>query len=281
MSQPLLSAEQHAEFAGRGLLVLPGFYDWLIDIEPILEGIFNIIGEVMVRHGVADNRGPYAPDRFDVGYQSLIAMNRSWGGEVYDAVKQIPGFLRLVGHPKNERLFNELRPGARPGIAAGGYGIRIDNPHEERFRANWHQEYPAQLRSVDGIVFWSPLLEISPELGPVQTCPGSHRLGPLPVHTRDPRHPDKQGAYALTLKDEEQLLKQFPIEAPLTSPGDLIVMDFQLVHSSGLNTSTRSRWSMQFRYFNFSEPTGRAHGWRGSYACGVDFRMIHPELCAD
>jgi len=38
---------------------------------------------------------------------------------------------------------------------------------------------------------------------------------------------------------------------------------------------------MQFRYFDFSEPTGMAHGWKGSFAAGVDFKKIHPELCVD
>ena len=38
--------------------------------------------------------------------------------------------------------------------------------------------------------------------------------------------------------------------------------------------------SLKQEYFNFAEPTGRAHGWKGSFAAGVDFRSIHPELCA-
>ncbi|MBX4421274.1 hypothetical protein K4H00_25030, partial [Mycobacterium tuberculosis] len=58
-------------------------------------------------------------------------------------------------------------------------------------------------------------------------------------------------------------------------------VDFLVLHASGQNTSGRSRWSMQFRYFNFCEPTGRAHGWKGSYANGVDFRTVHPELSVE
>jgi len=53
------------------------------------------------------------------------------------------------------------------------------------------------------------------------------------------------------------------------------------LHASGHNRSLRSRWSMQLRYFNFNDPTGRSYGWKGSYAAGVDFRQIHPELCVD
>jgi hypothetical protein len=277
MSALPLSDDDRRRFERDGVLVLPGFYDAERDVEPVQRGIHAVIGEVMRRHGVPDTRAPWSPATFDDGYLGLIAADRRWGGEVYDAVKQIPAFVRLVGHPDNEALVRALRPGCVPGLAAGGHGIRIDNPDEDRYRAHWHQEYPAQLRSLDGVVFWSPLLAITPELGPVTLCPGSHREGPLPV--REEAVGARSGAYALRLADEAAVVGRHPQLAPLTRPGDLVVMDFLLVHASGFNRAGRPRWSMQFRYFNFAEPTGRAHGWKGSYAAGVDFRRIHPELC--
>lgn len=277
MSALPLSDDDRRRFERDGVLVLPGFYDAERDVEPVQRGIHAVIGEVMRRHGVPDTRAPWSPVTFDDGYLGLIAADRRWGGEVYDAVKQIPAFVRLVGHPDNEALMRALRPGCVPGLAAGGHGIRIDNPDEDRYRAHWHQEYPAQLRSLDGVVFWSPLLAITPELGPVTLCPGSHREGPLPV--REEAVGARSGAYALRLADEAAVVGRHPQLAPLTRPGDLVVMDFLLVHASGFNRAGRPRWSMQFRYFNFAEPTGRAHGWKGSYAAGVDFRRIHPELC--
>ena len=274
-----LSPEQRQRFSTDGLLVLPGFYSASADIEPVQRGIYELIGQVLARHGVADQRPPFSPANFDAGFQALIAQDRSWGGEVYDAVKQIPAFVRLVADPAHEQLMRELRPGSLPGLAAGGYGIRIDNPHEDRFRALWHQEYPAQLRSLDGLVFWSPLVPITAALGPVQFCPGSQQEGALPVFAD--ASAARTGAYALTLKDEAALLARYEQIAPLSDPTDLIVIDFLLLHASGHNRAERSRWTMQFRYFNFADPTGRAHGWAGSFAAGQDFRTIHPELCAD
>jgi Phytanoyl-CoA dioxygenase (PhyH) len=280
-SGAILDEKRVVDFRENGMLLVEGFYDLACDVVPIQEGIYEIIGQVMTRHDVPDKRKPFSSESFDDGYNSLIAIDRTYGGEVYDAVKQIPAFVRLIGHPTHERIFKELRPGAIPGVAAGGYGIRIDNPSEERFRAPWHQEYPAQLRSIDGLAFWSPLISMSPELGPVEFCLGSHREGLVPVHTRDPKNPEKSGAYALTLKNEENLVRRYKKVSPLAKPGDLIVIDFLVLHSSGYNVSKRSRWSMQFRYFNFNEPTGRRHGWKGSFASGFDFRTAHPDLCVD
>jgi Phytanoyl-CoA dioxygenase (PhyH) len=276
---PLLSEDQRATFATDGVLVLPGFYDPASEVEPVQRGIHDVIGQVMARHGITDDRPSYQASEFDAGYAEVIALNRSYGGEVYDAVKQIPAFMRLVTHPANEQVVRELRRGCVPGLAAGGYGIRIDNPGEDRFRAQWHQEYPAQLRSLDGVVFWSPLVPITADLGPVTACLGSHREGAVPV--RVGTGGGRQGAYALELHEEAARVARYRQEAPLTVPGDLILLDFLLLHASGHNRAQRSRWSMQFRYFNFAEATGRGHGWQGSYAAGVDFRVIHPELCVE
>ena len=277
MGQPLLSDSQRHAFEHDGVLVIPGFYDLEKDILPIQRSIYDIIGLVLDKYRLAVARAPFSAETFDSGYQALITANRAYGGEVYDAVKQIPAFVRLVAHPRHDQLLRELRGAdAIPGVAAGGYGIRIDNPGEDRFRAHWHQEYPAQLRSLDGLVYWSPLLAVSEEMGPVRFRLGSHRLGAIPVTSQEGG--GRSAAYALVLYQEAEHITPFVQVAPLTRPGDLVVVDFLVLHASGYNRAQRSRWSMQLRYFNFREPTGRAHGWKGSYAAGVDFRTIHPEL---
>lgn len=274
----LLGSEARAAFARDGFLVLPGFYDLERDILPIRRGIHAIIGLLSEKYGVARAGEPFDPDAFDAGFQALIAKDRRAGAEAYDAVKQIPAFVRLVSSERHERLFRELRGTDAAGLAGGGYGIRIDNPGEERFRADWHQEYPAQLRSLDGVVFWSSLVPVTEEMGPVRICVGSHVDGPVPVCDGDPDNPEKTGAYGLVLHDRDARVARYRQVAPLTSPGDLVIIDFLTIHASGHNRSNRSRWSMQSRYFNFRDPTGIRIGWQGSYAAGRDFRAVHPEL---
>ncbi len=188
-SQPdLLTAEQVLQFKRDGVLVVPRFYP-IDSIQTIQRGIYDIIGCVIKKHGFKDERKPFRPETFDDGFNDLILKDRSIGSEAYDAVKQIPEFIRLVSSDLHERLMLQLRPGSLPGVAAGGYGIRIDNPNEDHFRSQWHQEYPAQLRSRNGLVFWSSLVPITPELGPVEFCLGSHAEGILPVssHSDDPK----------------------------------------------------------------------------------------------
>lgn len=280
-SQTILTKQQVESFNKDGFLIVPNFYDLENEIIPIQKDIYNILGLVAEKYGIELNRPNFSSETFDAGYVSIIEKNRTYGGEIYDAVKQIPSFLRLVSSKKNEVVFGEIRPNSLPGIAAAGHGLRINNPFEEKFRANWHQEYPSQLRSLDGLVFWSPLIQVKEEVGPVIICPGSHIEGPIPVFTHDPRNKEKEGAYSLVLKNEEILINKYKQVAPLSKPGDLVLMDFLVLHASGYNVSKRALWSMQFRYFNYLDATGISHGWKGGFASGVDFRTVHPELCID
>lgn len=262
--------------ARDGYAVIPGFYDVERDVRPIKQGIQEIIRLISEKHGV-DVPCSTPEEAMSKGYRALIATDRSWGSEVYDAVKQLPAFMRLVSHEANERLFEEIRPKSIPGLAAAGYGIRIDNPSEEKFRTYWHQEFPAQLRSLDGVVFWSPLLEVTADMGPVEIAIGSHKEGLIGV-VNDEGGVGRSGAYALRLENEEQLVARYERCTPLTKPGDLVLLDFLTLHQSGQNRSDRPRWSMQFRYFNFADPVGRDISWKGSYASGSDFTEIMNNL---
>jgi Phytanoyl-CoA dioxygenase (PhyH) len=267
-------------FHRDGFLLLKNFYDLKKDIEPIQQGIHGILRLISEKYGLP-RPDPFSPDIFDRSYAPLIAKDRRIGGEVYDAVKQIPAFQRLVSLDRHDEIFRHLRETELSGIASGGSGIRIDNPNEERFRADWHQEYPAQFRSPDGIVFWSPLVPIVQAMGPVRICVGSHRDGLRRVHLGDPKHPEKIGAYGLTLEHRDEIIESYTQIAPLALPGDLLLMDFMTLHASGTNVGDRSRWSMQFRYFNFAHPEGVERGWPGAYAEGKGVREIRPDLVVD
>ncbi|WP_298432872.1 phytanoyl-CoA dioxygenase family protein [uncultured Jannaschia sp.] len=266
------------QFQTDGYCIRRGFYDVASEIEPIRQGIRRIVELIATQNGIdADCATPEAA--MTDGIMAIARADRALAGRVYDAVKQIPAFMQLVALERNDALFRDLRPGANPGIAAGGYGIRIDFPSEDKFKTFWHQEFPAQLRSVDGVVYWSPLLPVTADLGPVELCPGSHAEGIIPVE-RDDGGVGKTGAYSLRLAGEAERVAAYDKVAPLTEPGDLIAMDFLTLHQSGVNRASHPRWSMQFRWFNFDDPIGRRIAWAGSFAAGVDFEAILPELVA-
>lgn len=274
----MIQQEQIEQFGRDGLLILKGFYDLETEILPIQKGIHDILGLIIRQKNLGILQKEFTPCDFDSAFLDIIRDNRKSGGIVYDAIKQIPAFVRLLSSTKNEELFCALRRTDTAGLCGQGHGIRIDIPGEDQYRAPWHQDYTAQLRSLDGIVFWSPLVPMTEDMGPVQFCVGSHNLGPQAITMSDPENPDKTGAYAMRIANEKKIISDHETIAPVTEPGDLVLIDFLTVHSSGHNVSDRARWSMQMRYFNFNEPTGLSHWWHGGITTGSDLKAIHPEL---
>lgn len=275
----MINESQLNEFNKNGVLVLRNFYDYEQEIKPIQLDIYKIIGIIISKYNLDIKREAFSDENFFDGYIDIIKINRSWGGEIYDAVKQLPSFIRLVSNKKNEELYKQIRKSNSVGIGLGSYGIRINNPFESKYESPWHQEYPNQLRSIDGIVFWSPLHNIIKEMGPVEVLLSSHKLGFLKCINLNKNSIDKDfTVYSndLEIENIDKIVESSSIGAPETNTTDLIIMDYLTVHKSGSNISDKARWSMQIRYFNFEDKEGQKINWQGSLACGINPQNLYP-----
>ena len=121
-------------------------------------------------------------------------------------------------------------------------------------------------------------MPITNEIGPVEACLKSHKEGVFKLRANDPDNPDKYGAYGMVMAEEEKVIASYQHVLPLTDPGDLILLDWFVLHRSTFNNTTRPRWAMQLRYFDFEEPTGVKFGWPGGVVVGNDVTKFHPEL---
>src|SRR5205823_2963070 len=103
-------------FTRDGYAILPGTYSVPTEVTPIWRGIHAIIGLVAEQSGVSLERSRLASDvdpetlaeRFDDGYDELIAHDRALGGIVYDAVKQLAPFVRLTASGAHEAVVAQL-----------------------------------------------------------------------------------------------------------------------------------------------------------------------------
>jgi len=197
---------------------------------------------------------------------------RAQAAIVYDAMKRLPSYVQLTASAKHAEVAKQLLRSEFVGFAPRGYGIRLDHPGEDKFLTQLHQDYTSQLISPRGVVFWSPLRKVTKELGPVVLYPGSHKLGVQRIEKRG------EGSYGLHLPNDEELRRQFTAIAPEPDVGDVVAVDYLLLHESSPNRSNRTRWAMICRYFDFHEETGIRHGWKGGLAEGNSFETIHPEL---
>jgi ectoine hydroxylase-related dioxygenase (phytanoyl-CoA dioxygenase family) len=263
----LLTAEQKKHWDDNGYLVLKGFYDLESEIAPIQDDVRRVMQLVQGGSAHAAPRG-----EFDEGLPEMARNCRGAASIVYDALKRLPSYVQLTVSPKHTAVARQLLCSSFVGFATRGYGIRLDHPGEDNFLTQLHQDYTSQLISPRGVVFWSPLRRVTKELGPVVLYPGSHKMGVQRIEKRG------EGSYGLQLPNDDELRSRFAAVTPEPDVGDAVVMDYLLLHESSPNRSTHTRWAMICRYFDFTDPTGISHGWKGGLAEGNSFEKIHPEL---
>lgn len=253
-------------------MYLKNFYDLTTEISPIQRDIYQIIGLVIKYYNLPIKQEPFTQESFDAGLVEIVQKYRRYSGIIYDAVKKLPSYIRLSNCKKHEDLAKRLLCTDFPGFANRGYGMRMDHPNEDEFLTQWHQDYVSQLCSPKGIVLWSPLRNVTPDMGPVRLCPASHRDGIFPIVR------DGGGSYGLKIKNEQAIIAQYSTITPEVEAGDLIVMDFLTLHCSSPNRSKSTRWAMISRYFDFMDSVGISHGWKGGLQEGNSFEEVHPEL---
>lgn len=261
---------ERAAFARDGYLLLPGFFDLERDIAPLQRDLGALIARVAAVCG-EPREAPAAPSAFDSGYLDLAARHAPLQPLVYDMAKTLPPFVRLIGHERIVALYRELRGTELCGTPGGASGIRIDRPGDEERMAPWHQEFPYQFRSLDGVTFWLPLVPVHRELGPVILARGSHRDGIEPIVDEGGSGDDDiaRGAYGrLTIGGRERLGERYELVQIDTEPGDLLAFDYLTLHASAPNRGPRARWSAQIRYFNFADAYGAATRWSGGVKHG-------------
>jgi hypothetical protein len=277
----MIVSESHhrQELETQGFTKIEGFYS-AEELAPLTNHITRIIAMLYTQHlGKPFPAGEFHSHPVQQAYMEMVRHNRKLGGVVYDAIKQIPEFIRITSSEKNLALARSLRQSDFMGITRGGDGIRIDYPLETTYMAPWHQDYLSQLGSPDGLVFWSPLVDIDAAIGPLELCVGSHMGGPRPIYYEDASLAGT--AYGMRLANEEAIIGSYPnISAPCKA-GDLLVVDFLTLHRSGANRAAFPRWSMQLRYFNFNNPHGMQMHWPSGFSQGNTLNVIHPELVVE
>lgn len=258
-------------FQRDGFVVLRHWLDLEREIAPLQRELGMLIEHAAsacgARHESADD-----PADFDRGYLELIGAHPDVQPLIYDNAKNLVAFQRLIVSERLAGLFRALRDTELAGTAPGANGVRIDRPGDDRRLAPWHQEFQYQFRSLDGVTFWIPLVPVTAEMGPVVLARGSHRGGVEPLVDVSGKGENEMasGAYqALRLEDEVTIPERYELCAPLSKPGDCFAFDFLTLHASGGNVGERARWTVQIRYFNFSDTYAVKIRWMGGLKHGT------------
>lgn len=131
-----------------------------------------------------------------------------------------------------------------------------------------HQDWRSMQGSLNSMVVWLPLVDVSAALGPLDIVPKSHTWGLLASEKDDwYRH--------ITDPIDESQYQSVPVEA-----GDAVFFSSFLVHRSGNHNSPHIRWSCHFRYNDLAEPTFIERGYPNPYRYQPEENLVTPDFPA-
>ena len=180
--------------------------------------------------------------RYAVICEALDILPRNWsfgmfGREFYD-LYNLPGVLDVVRLLLGPEVSNIGIPALRtklPGSVITSFSWHQDSQYLDQSTIGKKEKHTGGLHMV---TVWVPLVEATVENGCCWVIPGSHRWGLLDG-ARD--------ADANIRMEEDVEARGTPVAIPL-KPGGALFMSNLTVHSSKLNTTRKSRWSIDFRY---------------------------------
>jgi hypothetical protein len=171
------------------------------------------------------------------------------------------GVFRLLTNP---RILDIAETLVGPEVSLNPIGlVRIklpeaDVPLEQQSgltaQTVWHQDRGVGMEEFNRTRFvtvWIPITETTEENGCLRVIPGSHR-GDLINHC--PGGVTSFDAGVVRIPDV--LLPGQPVSVPML-PGDVLLLDPLIVHSSYSNRSDAVRWSFDLRYQRTGDPSGR------------------------
>jgi ectoine hydroxylase-related dioxygenase (phytanoyl-CoA dioxygenase family) len=157
------------------------------------------------------------------------------------------GLFAVVTHPA---LLDIVEALIGPEILAHPqFNLRAKLPHHPATVVPWHQDLGYLQPEADAtamVNFWIPLVDAPMETGALQVIPGSHRWGLLPHATID-------GYLGIP---EPSLPPHRAVDCPV-SLGGVLLLQHKTIHRSLPNLSDRVRWSLDLRYSDPAQPTGR------------------------
>lgn len=184
-------------------------------------------------------------------------------------IQKIPSIYSLS---TSKKILNTLRKiGLKEPIVSQEPLTMLNNKNTSRKVSDWktpsHQDWRSRQGSLNSVVVWIGLVDITPDIGPVQIIPESHKRGLIPAE-KDEWFMKIKESY---LKEEDFL--SVPIEA-----GDAIIFSQLLVHRSGNNISNKFRYSLQYRYDDLLETSYLKRNYPNSRGSLPSTKLITPNF---
>lgn len=129
--------------------------------------------------------------------------------------------------------------------------LRMDPPNDQKNHFGFHQDsayldYPELVKNINGdnnVTFWMPLLDVDKTKGAIKLCEKSH------LHNFAHTYKVLPTSNPIPLN----IIDKFSIYDAELNLGDIILFHGNMMHSSGINSSSMIRFSFVTRYYRMCE----------------------------
>lgn len=234
----------HADFLDKGYAIVPGLYGqdqtagFINSVHSVFADAMNTAGQPFERDGTGR-----------VSNESLIALFQADPQLHIACMGGVQNLVQAYEMATTPALSDAIKAlgMSRPGFSTKPI-FMMNNPHTSKSTAYWkmpaHQDWRSIQGSLNGLIVWVALEDITESVGPLEVIAGSHTWGLLASEK------DEWYRSITDTRVHDAAFRPVSVKA-----GDAIIFSAFLVHRSGINDGTDFRYSMQFRYNDLAEPS--------------------------
>jgi phytanoyl-CoA hydroxylase len=269
-------SREFGQLREEGYTVLRNIIDVHRDIQPLIDEYSQVLNDLI--------ESLFSAGKLTHAYSGLTPIERmsafvaDTGRKYFDHLSISLPFAKvrpdrpMYLHPamfhflRNPRLLDAIEPLLGPEIAVNPFHFMRIKPPERQLplevqnspsgmisKTVWHQDlWGLDVSAIETtiITVWVPLLPADEENGCLIVAPGTHLSGKLEVHCK----PSASQPHIKGIPEELVPSHRVPIPA---NPGDIVLLDRLLEHSSLVNRSNRLRWSCDLRFQTAGQPVGQ------------------------
>ena len=222
---------EDTEFNQNGYAILPDFLS-KNEIGKIHSDIKKIFLTAMFHAGF-DNVDLNTNNSFEEIYSIIMDTDPSLKAKVYDFIGKLNSVLQVFAKNKLNEFVSSIYDAP---IVLNSVQVRLDD-NSNSHTLPWHQE--TNQISILTVNVWMPLVDLEKNMGGLEVCPGSHKLGLQ-------KHIEKSNECRFDRLPEVVVDKQKKIRLQ-PNAGDALVFHPFLYHRSIPNSSSKIRLTIAGR----------------------------------
>lgn len=258
MSRSTLTAEQIQFYQDNGYLAVKGRLD-ISGQKELLADLDSLIKNECKKLNIDDKA-----DAIDYGLMQLKKAAPHRSSWVFETTKTSLGFLNYVFTLPLAGDVAQLLACDEKKLGVVSPNFRMDAPEATSTMRKWHMDSSYFLDVDSGahaLVAWIPFGIADEFHGSVKVIPGSQRWNKKTNVFHEPSQSFASEQYTLNLTFEEES-QAIILRA---EPGDVVYMNFDIIHETHINQSNKIRYTAIIRYTDNSSENYRPVRYKTNY----------------